>query len=100
MPDLIPELGFPRGLREKRAHQRLQRLPVAARTLVVATLALTDRERQAHFLLALLAVELVVRHVFSSSAYRAAGVESRRQEKATPRAVPALDASRYGTRSR
>src|SRR2546428_3920683 len=54
--------GFPRGLGKECAHERLQRLAPTARALVAAAFALGDGRRQGDFLLALLAIELAVRH--------------------------------------
>ena len=69
--------GFPGRLREERAHQRLQLLAAAARTLVLSALPRPDGQGQGHFRLAPLAVELVVRHGGSSSGFDLVGTDVR-----------------------
>src|SRR5439155_8104430 len=69
LPNDVPTLdfsAFPRRLREERAHQRPERRAPTVRAFVTSALALTDRQRQGDFLLALLAIELVVGHDRSS----------------------------------
>src|SRR5206468_79837 len=58
--------AFLRGLGEERAHQRPQRGAPTVRALVTSALTLSDGQRQGDFLLALLAIELVVGHDRSS----------------------------------
>src|SRR5437879_5879883 len=69
LPNDVPTLdfsAFPRRLREERAHQRPERRAPTVRAFVTSALALTDGQRQGDFLLAFLAIELVVGHDRSS----------------------------------
>jgi len=59
--------GLLGGLREERAHERLQLLAAAARATVLSAFPLPDAQDQRDFFLARLAVELVVGHGRSPS---------------------------------
>src|SRR5229473_6598237 len=79
--------GFSGRLRKERAHQRLELLAAAAWALVLTALALADGQGLGDFLLAPLAVELVVGHAWSSvlppGRYRSAGLSRGRPTQYT-----------------
>src|SRR3972149_11973358 len=86
--------GLSGRLGEEGPHERLELLPLALRTLVLAPLPLADGEGHGDVLLALLAVELVERHGSSSS------LRGSRSRRTAPRVVRPLPGALQYTRER